>query len=328
MNNLLNNLYSKKIEKDYSIKLLLDLNALCNNYKKLKKIIGDTICATVLKADAYGLGCDEISTSLYKCGCRHFFVSHNEEGIKLRKNIGDDSKIYVLNPNISSGIDIFINNKLIPTLNYIDQIKNWKKLCNISGTNFPCIIHVDTGMNRSGISYYDFSNSLSYINELNIEIVMTHLFMDDVFNEITFNQINRFMNVANYFPNSLKSLCSSNYVIKNKNELFMDMVRIGIGIYGVGDDSFQCVPSLWAKIYEIMEIKKGDCIGYEATYIAKNDMKIATILIGYADGVPIGLSNNGYVDISGYKAPIIGRISMDLMTVDITNIPEKICNVG
>ena len=320
--------YHEKLKKESAIKLCVDEAALSNNYKKLQKITKNTICASVLKANAYGLGCDKISNILYESGCRYFFVSHVFEGIQLRNNLGNNPKIYVLNPEFDSGIEDLINSNLIPVLNYIDQINSWKNICLLKNKKFPCVIHVDTGMNRSGISYYDFENILNDIEKLNIEIIMSHLAMSDISHEITLNQYDRFMNVSKYFPNSLKSLGSSNSVIKNNSDFFLDMVSRRYMVFMVlGMMVCKCVPSLWAKIYEVMELKKGDFSGYEATYVAKKHMKIATLLIGYADGIPLNLSNKGYVDICGHKAPIIGRISMDLMTIDITNIPNNHCQL-
>ena len=291
-----------------------------NFYKKRKKnlIVGATI-----KANAYGLGDKKIYRLLLNNGCKHFFVATIDEGIKIN-NKNNNIKIYVLNGIQNYNLSIFKKNKLIPIINTESELKK------IIKTNYQFGIHVDTGINRLGISY---SRIPKYIyNNKNINIVISHLASADEKNN-NYNNIqkNRFLEISKKFSNKniIFSLSNSNGSILSNSFLF-DMIRPGIGLYGGNNESeylkknLKSVIELKGKVIQIKEINKNEFIGYNQTYKTKKTITIAIVGVGYADGFPRILSNKGIVYFKNNIFKVIGRISMDSFTIDITNSKNNI----
>jgi alanine racemase len=309
-----------------AIKLCIDKKALSHNYINIKKLSHPAKVAGVLKANAYGMGAKEVAEILWHEGCRHFFVAHNEEGYNIRHVLGSDAFIYVLNPLLQGHCDLFDTSALIPILNSFEQIDLWYSYLFKLKKALPAGLHVDTGMNRTGISYDEAERCMSIFNNkslMDLRLIISHMSHRNFDTPYSQLQMDRFETATKFFPTIPKSLGSTSSLAAQKN-IFFDMVRVGFGLYGFGLDKLKNVCSLWAQIYQVHQVKKGDYIGYEHTYKAPSLMKIATLLIGYGDGIPLSLSNKGYVDICGYRAPIVGRVSMDLMSVDVTHVPEPL----
>ena len=311
-------------------KLIINLKNVKNNLNIIKKLTKKTICATV-KANAYGLGDVEIVKFLVKNNCKDFWVANVSEALKINQNISNIN-IYVANGLNKNEEQIFYKNKFIPILNTYEQFKNWtnylirKKLTN------KLVIQVDTGMCRSGLQHEDILkiyNERSIIRKFKQVIILTHLASaDEKTSQYNIVQKIRFLKIQSMFnfPNCRFSLAASGGIFLGKDYHF-DMVRPGIALYGgklFFNKELRNVVSLISPIIQINSLKKGETAGYNQTYKAKKNLITATIPLGYADGIRIKLSNIGHVFYKNTKLPMIGRISMDLMIIDITKVKSKI----
>ena len=288
------------------------------NFNFFKKINKNLIIAPIIKANAYGLGDKILYNLLINNNCKHFFVATLEEGIKL-KNTNSKIKIYVLNGIQNYDLNLFKNNNLTPIINTIDEYNRIKKSRLIFG------IQIDTGINRLGINYRDIP--LKVYKNKRINIVLSHLSCADEKNN-SHNELQRerFLKLKNKFVigNIKFSLSNSNGAILSDKYVF-DMIRPGIALYGGNNknkllkQSLKPVIELFGKIIQIKYINKGESIGYNQTYKTKHKIKVAIIGVGYEDGIPRKLSNKGYAYYKENKFSIIGRISMDSFTINITN---------
>ena len=298
--------------------LIINKKNLLKNYNFFKKLKTNLIVAPAIKANAYGIGDKKIFKLLKNEGCKHFFVATLEEGINLN-NKKNNANVYVLNGIQNYSIDQFKKNKLIPIVNSYNEFKK------ITKKNIKFGLHIDTGLNRLGINHEKISKSI--FNSKNISLVLSHLSSADKKNN-TYNSLQRniFLNLIKKFKskNIIFTLANSNGSILNKNYL-LDMIRPGIGLYGgynknkiLGKKIYPVI-ILKGKIIKIKTIKKNEFVGYNQTYKTKKITKIAIIGAGYADGVPRMLSNKGKVYYKDNIFKIIGRISMDSFTIDISN---------
>ena len=298
------------------------------NYKLLSKIAKKSICAATIKANAYGLGDLEICKILHKEGCNHFFLATTEEAINIRKG-NKNIILYVLNGLEDNNINLFIKYNLIPILNSTKEIitaVNKKRL----NKNLKFGIHVETGLNRLGVNLDDFKKNL--LKNINVEILISHLSSaNELKNNYSKLQNLKFIKSFSEFKDiKYKSLCSSAGIFNNKN-LHHEMVRPGISLYGgyeyiskIIKTKIKPVIFLKGKILQIKEIKENEFIGYNQTYKTNAKIKIAIIGIGYADGISRSLGNNGKLYFKKDIYKIIGRVSMDSVTVDISMSKYKI----
>ena len=311
-------------------KLIINLKNIKNNLNIIKRFSKNTICP-VIKANAYGLGDVEIAKFLIKNKCKDFWVANISEALKINMNIANIN-IYVANGLNKNEEKIFFQNKFIPVLNTYEQFQKWtnyliqKKLPN------KLVIQVDTGMCRSGMQHEDILkiyNERSIIKKFKEVIILTHLASADEKNsQYNVVQKNRFLKIQSMFnyPNCKFSLAASGGIFLGKDYHF-DMVRPGIALYGgklFFNKQLKNVVSLVSPIIQINRLKKGETAGYNQSYKAKRNIVTATIPLGYADGVKIKISNIGYVFYKDIKLPMIGRISMDLMIVDVTKVKNRI----
>jgi len=295
---------------------------LIHNYQLFLKIADKSICAATIKANAYGLGDIEIFKILYKEGCNHFFLASTEEGIKIRK-INKKANLYILNGLEGNNLNTFHKNNLIPILISKDEINILIKSIYFK-TNFKFGIHVETGLNRLGVNFEDLKDKL--IKKLNLEILISHLASsDELRNKYNHVQNLNFIKTFKLFKSiKYKSLSSSYGTMNNKN-LHYHMIRPGITLYGGCDNinlrnkfKIKTVVILKGKILQIKKINKNEYIGYNQTFKTKKTIKVAIIGIGYADGISRLLSNKGQLFYKKDSYNIIGRVSMDSITVDIT----------
>ena len=300
--------------------LEVNLKNLEHNYKKLSNIVNKSICAATIKADAYGIGALKIFETLYKINCRHFFVATTEEALEIRKK-KLSANLYVLNGLENNKLSVFSNNNIIPIINDKDEydvicknIKKFKKL------KFG--IHVDTGLNRLGLSL----NELLKINfnQNNVHILISHLSSaDQSKNNYNILQNNKFKEAINLKINAkYNSFSNSMGLILGKNYHY-DMVRPGISLYGGHFNTkmkkiIKPVITLKGKILQIKEINKNEYVGYNRTFKTNKKIKVAIIGIGYADGISRSLSNKGNIYMNNHTFKILGRVSMDTITIDIT----------
>ena len=307
----------------------IDLGAIKNNYKTIQKFCDSSeVCGTV-KASSYGLGGqNKVVTKLAQSGCKRFFVAHIGEGLNIR------TKFKKLTVNILNGCNvgeenILYKNNLTPVINTFEQLKRWLNFLKNKKKD-KLVIHFDTGMCRLGIQEDDLSKVLKLKNEIDQfkeVIIMSHLACagnkKDKFNEI---QRKRFEKIKQILPGYKYSLAASGGIFLGKKYHY-DLVRPGINLYG-GNKNFnkniKHVVKLEAPIIQINHLKKGQSAGYSRTFKAKKNMVTGTIPLGYADGIGIRLSNKGFVHFKNYKLPMLGRVSMDLIIIDLTKLKDKI----
>ena len=301
----------------------INLNNLIKNYKSLKKIAKKSFIGATIKANGYGVGDKKVFDILYKNGCRHFFFATTEEAIKIRKN-SSKGNIYVLNGLENNSFYLFKKYKIIPILISNEEInkylkeKFFKKKVKIG-------INIDTGINRLGISYDNLSKNLT--KNIDVHLLMSHFSSADELNNIYCEHQNKkFKSVFNYFKSiKYKSLSNSAGIIRNKDYHY-DIVRPGISLYGGYENEklrkimpVKPVIKLKAKILQIKYISKNEYIGYNQTFKTKKRIKVAILGIGYADGIFRILSNKGNVYFKKQSFKVLGRVSMDSLTINIDN---------
>ena len=309
-------------------RLSIDLDALASNYQTLSRRSGKARAGAAVKANAYGLGASQISKRLLKEGCRDFFVATPFEGQSLRKDLKtNDANIYVLGGYRDALKPVFTEHKLIPILNQLGEARDY-----LAAPTGKSVLHFDTGMNRLGIGKYDIP-ALQEIgmNRLDTVLIMSHLSCaDEPGNPQNIKQRDAFALLRamhSEIPASLSNTCG----IYLGDDFHFDLTRPGIGLYGsVGGQDLDhgLSPTVWldAPVLQVRDIHPGDSVGYGQTFVTDQVRRIAIVGAGYADGLPRALSNRGRAFIEGQAAPIIGRISMDLTALDVTDCPAAQIN--
>ena len=323
--------------------LKINVSNIIKNYKAIKAYVGEQVnVAAMAKCNCYGLGMKRIIPEIFKEGCEEFYVANINEAITLRKLL-EKAKIYVLNGVERGEEKKFLNLKLIPVLNNLHQLKIWTRIARDCGRKLKCSLHIDSGMTRTGIDSYLVKTALDNISEnrcLEVCYILSHLACaDDVGNKMNERQLAMMQSLKRQYPNFKYSFSNSAGIFLGK-EYYFDQVRPGIIIYGgtpydlnTRDIPISLLPviNLVSKIIDIHIIKDTaiqKSIGYSATYKLKPGMVTATIPIGYGDGYPRSLSNKGHCYINGIKVNIIGKISMDLICLDISKVPKQFQKIG
>ena len=308
-------------------KLTINLGAVRYNFNYLKSLSKSDVGAAV-KANAYGLGAKEVCKILQEEGCNIFFVAHLQEAIELRK-VFEIPDLYVLNGIFEGEEEEFVDYNIRPVLSTGHQAKIWQTYAKKTNRKLACAVHADSGMNRLGMNENELLLT-SYMSELDVLYFISHLACaDDKDNQHNHDQLDKFKSYLHFFPNANYSFANSSGIFLG-NEFHFDLLRPGMALYGLNPTPDKPNPmknpvTLSSRIIQIRELDNDGFVGYSATYKAAKGSRIATIPIGYADGFMRYLSNIGTVYINDEKAPIIGRVSMDLITIDVTNIP---CDVG
>ena len=324
----------KNTTKTHALSLSIDLTAVRQNYRTIQQHLAtDAECAAVVKADAYGMGMEECSRIFRSEGCRSFFVASLDEGLALRDQHAD-IRIFILHGlngfQTEQQLEPYITHNLIPVLNSFADITLWHAAAASADTKLPCLIHVDTGMHRLGISSEEWSHFQEQKNNfpyLNILYVMSHLACaDDLSSEMTEEQYQRFQDICAKAPQTHASFANSAGLFLDQ-KMHFDLVRPGAALYGLQlhdkQPLMQPVIHLDAPILQIQALKPSDTVGYGATYQSDSNLVIATIPLGYAQGYLRSSSNQGAVFLHDTKCPVIGRVSMDLASIDITSIAHK-----
>lgn len=319
--------------------LVVSLEATVSNYQTLSNLAKSAECGAVLKADAYGIGAIPIALRLQRAGCRKFFVAYADEGVQLRQAFiqsGLEGEIIVLNGLIPGSEATFTDYSITPTLTDLDQISRWQTHSQLMGRKLPAAIHVDTGMSRTGLpskELHILAETPQLLQGISIKLILSQMVYSHEENP-TFSayQRQRFESALRQLPKAPASLAKSGAIFLGPDYHY-NVIRPGIGLHGINPTSNPKNPltstlSLWAKVYQVQDIAIGQTVGYAQNYEAKTPKKIATLTVGYADGYPWALANKGYVYFGPYKAPLIGRVSMDLLTIDVTDIPETLVYNG
>lgn len=318
--------------------LEIDLGAVVANWRLLKAEAMPAECAAVVKADGYGLGAAPVARALHDAGCPMFFVATLDEGIALRVALGPAPEIAVLNGALPGAAATFVDHNLIPVLNHPGQIEEWAASAMGSAGVSPAksgrdgrapknqaILHIDTGMSRLGLTAREFDALVAAPPPISWRAVMSHLACaDDKEHALNEQQRQRFAAARARLPGVPASLAASSGIFLGPKFHF-DLVRPGAALYGVnpqpgGANPMRPVVRLTAKILQIREIDRGDSVGYGATHVMQGPGRLATAAIGYADGWLRSFSHRGCGWIAGRRVPLVGRVSMDLASFDVSAI--------
>lgn len=305
--------------------LTIDLSALRANWRLLADRVAPAECAAVVKADAYGIGLAPAMRALAAEGARTFFVARLEEAIRARGTL-PDATVYVLD-GLLGDPHVYCRNGLRPVLGSRAELERWAQVD--ANMRPPAALHVDTGMNRLGLSRHEIADVTPLLAGIELALVISHFTSSEVDgapdNE---KQVARFRDLVGLAPRA--SLANSSGIFHDSRPWF-DMARPGYALYGGNPlpgraNPMRPVVTLEAPIAQIREIKAGETVGYNNAWTAKRPSRIATIALGYADGIPRGAAGTDMrrgpdVAVAGVRCPIAGRISMDLITIDVTDAP-------
>jgi alanine racemase len=320
--------------------LIIDLDALLRNYAKLRDLAAPAECAAVVKGDGYGLGAKQIGTALFAAGCRTFFVATLAEAVGLRGAL-PNAAIYVLDGLFPGSAAEFVAGRLQPVLGSIAEIEEWTSLCQERQAQFPAAIHVDTGMNRLGLKAAErraFMARPDMLKGFPVSLLMSHLACADTpDNPKNAAQCQDFTAFARSLPQMRLSLANSAGVFLGPDFRF-DLVRPGIALYGGNPFSglpnpMEPVVSLYGRIAQLGEADAGETVGYGGALRLNRRTRYVTVSTGYADGYFRLLgSSDGHAGALAYigdrPLPILGRVSMDLIMFDITDIPPELAQRG
>src|SRR5436190_113807 len=319
--------------------LTIDLDAIVANWLKLEKTAVPAECAAVIKADAYGCGADPVARALARAGCKTFFVATLEEARAARAAL-PSAVIYVLNGFFQNCGDAFAKIDARPVIGDLNELAEWDVFCRRSGWAGGAAIHIDTGMNRLGLSVAEAQGIIPRINagDHGITLVMSHLACAEALHHsLNARQLASFREIASQFSGVPASLSNSSGIFLGAPFQF-DLVRPGAALYGINptpeaDNPMQPVVELKARIVQIRNVEKGETVGYGGTWTARRPTRLAIVSAGYADGYfRAGSSNDGTrgaeVVVAGKRCPVAGRVSMDLIAVDVSDLEKNAARRG
>lgn len=316
--------------------LTVDLAALAANYRLIRERLGETQAAAVVKADAYGLGAAEVAPALWAAGCETFCVAHVAEGMQVREALGRGPAIVVLNGLLPGAEDACGDDDLIPALGSLREIAAWRAFCDRRDERMPCWLHVDTGMLRLGLppdELKTLSDDPGLLDGLDVAVVMSHLACaDERAHPKNREQLAAFADARRVLAMGKASFANSSGVFLGSDYHF-DIARPGVALYGVAPQIGEPNPMagvvrLQAKILQVRRVDTPQTVGYGATHRIEGPGRLATIPVGYADGYLRSLSNRGTGYIGEVPVPVVGRVSMDLITLDVSGVPESVASVG
>lgn len=314
-------------------RLTIDLDAIAANWRFLAETATPALTGAAVKADAYGLGAARVAPALYAAGCRHFFVAHLGEALTLRPLLALDATVYVLHGVPPGTAGDFVAAGITPILNSLGDLEAWSAAGKALGRRLPAVLHVDTGMCRTGLSAGEVTRLIAEpgrLDGVSLDLVISHLSCaDDPANPMTARQRGRFLDITARLPTSgapfRRALANSAGILWGGDYHF-DLVRPGIALYGGHPIAGKATPlapviRLESNILQVREIDPPEAVGYGAVHKVSRPTRVATVAVGYADGYIRAAGNRGTALLAGHDIPILGRISMDLMTIDVTDVP-------
>jgi alanine racemase len=309
--------------------VIVDLDALARNYHRLRKAAAPAECGSVVKANAYGLGVGPVARRLSREGCRRFFVATLAEGTELRELL-PEARIYVLEGALDGAETQLLEARLVPVLNSLEQVERWAR------PGREAVLHLDTGMSRLGMCAEEVDMLAAHphrLENLKLEYVMTHLACaDEPSHPLNSEQLRQFEALRAKLPRTRTSIANSAGVFIGP-EHCGDLVRPGIGLYGGNPfidrpNPMDPVVTLNAKVLQVRTVHDRLTVGYGATCELEPPARLATLGIGYADGYKRSLGNRGFAAVDGIRVPVVGRVSMDLVCVDISGVAAERVHPG
>ncbi len=320
--------------------LTVDLDAIVANWRKLEKTAVPAECAGVVKANAYGCGAEQVARALANAGCKTFFVATLDEAKVVRSAVPASAAIYVLDGFFQNSGEAYARIDCRPVIGELNELAEWDVFCRRSGWSGGAAIHIDTGMNRLGLTITEAQAIIPRINagDHGITLVMSHLVSAEQLNSpINARQLTTFREIASLFSGVPASLSNSSGIFLGAQFQF-DLVRPGAALYGINptpeaDNPMRPVVDLKARIVQIRNIERGETVGYGGTWTARRPTRLAIVSAGYADGYFRAASANdgtrgAEVVVSGRRCPIAGRVSMDLIAVDVTDLDKSAVRRG
>ena len=314
------------VEPTRSATLVVDLDALARNFAKLCRAAAPAQCAAVVKADAYGLGVERIAKRLLQEGCRRLFVATAGEARELRA-YAPAAEIYVLEGARDGQTDTLVAARALPVLSSLEQIRRW------SGR---AVLQIDTGMGRLGLSAAEVEELAArpeLLERVSVELMLTHFACaDEPEHPMNPDQQRTFERLRRLLPDAATSIGNSAATLFDAGR-GGDIARPGIALYGgnpfaSGENPMETVATLTAPIVQIRAVEHTQTVGYGATYVAQPPARLAIVGAGYADGYPRALGNRGSAALAGRRVPVVGRVSMDLLCVDVSAVPPEVARVG
>ncbi|MDE5441794.1 alanine racemase [Bradyrhizobium sp. CSA207] len=319
--------------------LTVDLDAIIANWRKLEKTAVPAECSAVIKANAYGCGTEQVARALNKAGCKTFFVATIEEARSARA-AAPEAAIYVLGGYFQNTGEHYAKINCRPVIGDLNELAEWDVFCRRTGWSGGAAIHIDTGMNRLGLTLAEAQAIIPRINagDHGITLVMSHLVSAEQLNSpVNAKQLAAFRGIASEFSGVPAALANSSGIFLGAPFQF-DLVRPGAALYGVNptpeaDNPMQPVVDLKARIVQTRNVERGEGVGYGGTWTARRPTKLAIIAVGYADGYFRAASSNdgtrgAEVIVAGRRCPVAGRVSMDLIAIDITDLPPNAARRG
>ncbi len=331
--------------------LSIDLGAIVANWRLLSERAAPAECAAVVKADAYGLGLAEVARALAAAGCRTFFVATVDEAVALRGLLGvapearsphDEPSIVVLH-GVSTRAEAAAVSRLdlLPVLNSLAQVALWNEFAKAGGAPLPCVLHIDTGMNRLGLSAVEVQKAgldRRLVEGCDVRLVMSHLACaEQSANKMNRRQLVTFLQRCAALPSAPQSLANSAGIFLGDGYRF-ELVRPGIALYGAnpmpvsgtsgGANPMAEVVHLQGRILQVRRVDANETVGYGAAFSVTVPTRIATVAAGYADGYLRSLSGRGVAMVGATRVPVVGRVSMDLITLDVSAVPETHAQAG
>ena len=313
--------------------LTIDLGALVANWQSLGRRVMPAECAAVVKANAYGLGIEQVVPALARAGCKTFFVADLSEARRVRA-VAPDAAIYVLSGMLPNTGPAFADIKARPVINSTVELAEWDAFVAGSGWRGGAALHVDTGMNRLGVSINDAAALAPRIRAENhgIHLLMSHFACaDEPEHPLNDRQNKLFREVRLLYRGIPSSLANSSGIFLG-DAAHCDVVRPGVALYGVNPtpgkpNPMQPVVGLKARVVQVRHVTRGETVGYSGTWTARRAARIAVVAAGYADGY---LRASGSTDevpggaaiVAGKRCALAGRVSMDLSTVDVSELAE------
>lgn len=305
----------------------IHLANIATNWRTIRAAQIHGVTGAVVKADAYGHGLPEVVEALHEAGCDHFFVAHVFEAEMTRAKLGSHPNIYVLNGPSPDEEALYRENALIPVINSGFQYRTMADWL-VDGVKMPrgFALHFDTGMNRLGLPNSDAEELASATEQQAPILIMTHLACaEDAASAMNELQEDALKRIGDRFPGVPLSLANSGGVWLG-SPYHHALTRPGIALYGGGSPPEGLILrpglTLEAPILQVRQVQKDETVGYDATWRAPETMLLATLAIGYGDGFPRSASNKGFASLGGKRCPIVGRVSMDLITIDVTHVAD------
>ncbi|WP_193370824.1 alanine racemase [Pelagibius marinus] len=319
--------------------LTVDLAAIAENYRRLKSAFLEKALAAVVKADGYGLGAERVAPVLVKAGARSIFVAQLDEALELRPLLDrchPAVALYVLNGLMPGAEADYAEHNILPVLNSLGEIDAWTAFCRARGTALPAAVHLDSGMCRLGLPPDEVEvlrGDPERLAGLVPTCILSHLACaDEPGHPMNAEQLAALKAALTALPRAPVSFCNSSGIFLGRDYHF-DLGRPGVALYGVNPtpeapSPVQPVVQLRAKILQVRQIDAPQSVGYGATHRATGPARIATVAAGYADGYLRSISNRGHAWVAGHQVPVVGRVSMDLLALDVTGVAPDAVRPG